>query len=124
MAISELPSAQLYGASSQGSLMALWPVRQPLPPRPLEVFITSATFCLGWALLALLASMSPRQPAATALGELPSLRTRDCRHSCPPNRVLPRHLCSQIYWNYLKTQISRTFCNPDRLMEFLHVFLF
>lgn len=85
-----------------------------LPLHPLEMFITSATFCFGWALLALPSSMSPRQPAATAPEDLPAWL------SCK-GRALSQHLFNQILWKDLEIQISRTFRNLERHIEFPHM---
>lgn len=60
----------------------------PLPPHPLEALITSATFCFGWALLALPSSTTPRQPAATTQEDLPPTGVKDRRQECPAKTEL------------------------------------
>lgn len=104
MAVCELPSVRLYGASSEGALRSAAASSAPLPPRLLEMLITSATVCFGWALLALPASASSRQPTATASSK------------GQPRAQLS---CKEILWRELETQISRMFYNSKRHVESL-----
>lgn len=125
MAISELPSVRLYGASSQGvlkstvassaapSLPTPWKCSSPLPHSAL------ARLCWPCHLPRGQDSLLP-QHRKICLHQEQRLQTR---LSCK-DRALCQLLCSRILGGDLETQISRIFCNPDRHLEFPRVLLF